>query len=322
MLNILVLLCGGTIGSQCKRGKISLDGGGTPKVIENYASKHTDISFTVKDVCSVSSEEIDDRFYLSLIKCFKALDLSGFDGVIITHGTDTLSFTAPLFAFGCRDARITVIFVSANYVPDDARSNACRNFSDAVSIIKKGAKGIYAVSDGEVVLASRLCEADWLNNRFSSFDGLPIMNVENGKITVNDIGLLKAVSEFDAHGISVNSFDNKILFITPYPGIDYSYFDLRAVSAVLHFTYHSSTASSGSLKPFIEKCRGLGKDFYIAPLKTGDMYDSTAKIIEYGAIPMYKISREAALGKLKLAYNSDSKMRGEILNGNIYFEHI
>lgn len=322
MLNILVLLCGGTIGSRSEHGKISLTAGGTLKVIENYNKAHTDISFTVKDACPVLSEEIDDRFYLSLINFFKSLDLSSFDGVIITHGTDTLSFTAPLFSFACRNVRIPVIFVSANYVPDDARSNAYRNFSDAVRIIKNGIRGIFAVSDGEAVLASRLCEANWLSNRFTSFDGTPILNVENDKITVNDCELLKAVNEFSADGISVNSLDNKILLITPYPGIDYSCFDLRAVSAVFLMTYHSATASSDGLKPLIEKCRELGKDFYIAPIKTGDMYVSTAKILEYGAIPMYKISREASLAKLKLAYNCDGAQRSEILNSSLYFEQI
>ncbi|MCH5191212.1 MAG: asparaginase [Oscillospiraceae bacterium] len=322
MLNILVLLCGGTIGSRSEHGKISLAEGGTLSVIENYNKTHSGVSFTVKDASPISSEEIDDKFYLLLINFFKSFDLSGFDGVIITHGTDTLSFTAPLFSFACRDVRIPVIFVSASYVPDDVRSNAHRNFGDAVSIIKNGIKGIFSVSDGEAVFAPRLCEADWLSNRFTSFDGTPILNVENDKITVNNRELLKAVNEFQAKGIPINSLDNKILLITPYPGIDYSCFDLSAVSAVLHMTYHSATASSNGLKLFIEKCRSLGKNFYIAPIKTGDMYDSTAKILEYGAIPMYKISHEAALAKLKIAYNCDGEQRGEILNSNLYFEHI
>lgn len=322
MSEILVVLCGGTIGSRANDGEISLAEGGALIVADNYKKTHSDVHFTIKEPFCVSSEEINDSFYVSLINYFKNLDLTPYDGVIITHGTDTLSFTAPIFSFACCDIEIPVVFVSADYVPDDVRSNANRNFSDAVSVIESGMKGVFSASDGDIILASRLCEADWLHNRFTSFDGRPIMTAKDDGISINNLELSKAVNSFRSGAVKVNSLDKKILMITPYPGIDYNMYEINGAEAVLHLLYHSATADSAALESFIKKCKNAGKDFYIAPVKNGDMYSSTKKMLNCGAVPIFNTSREAALAKLKIAYNSKTEMREEIINSNIYFEQI
>lgn len=322
MSEILLILTGGTIGSKSENGEISLTEGGAVTVAEKYLESHSDVNFTVAEPFSVSSEEIGDSFYLSLINYFKTLDLSRYDGVIITHGTDTLSFTAPIFAFAFCNVKIPVVFVSADYVPTDPRSNANRNFSDAVTLIKSGMRGIFSSSDGDIILASRLCEADWLKNRFVSFDGNPIMTAVDDEIKINNLELVKSLNSFDGEGVKINSLDKKILMISPYPAIDYNMYDISGAQAVLHLLYHSGTASSESLAPFIKKCREQGKDFYIAPVKNGEQYSSTVKMLECGAIPIYNTSRESALAKLKIAYNSEKNEREKILDSNIYFEQI
>lgn len=322
MTEILVIFSGGTIGSRSSGGEISISSGSTATVIDRYLKTHSDVNFTVYEPFSVSSEEIDDSFYLSLLDYFKTLDLSRFDGVIITHGTDTLSFTAPIFSFAFCSVKIPVVFVSADYVPADERSNAHRNFSDAVSVIKSGIRGIFSASDGDIILASRLCEADWLHNRFTSFDGAPVMTVQNDEIKINNLELVKSLNSFGGEGVKINSLDKKILMIAPYPGIDYDIFDISKFSAVLHLLYHSSTAASDKFLPFAEKCRNAGKNIYISPVKNGDLYSSTLKMLECGAVPIYNTSREAALAKLKIAYNSEEKNRSKIIKSDIYFEHI
>lgn len=322
MVKILTVLCGGTIGSRVKNGEIAVGRGGALCVQEKYLSEHNDAEFTVKEPFCISSEDIDDGFYQKLIDWFKTIDLSEYDGIIITHGTDTLSYTASVFGLIFCHVTIPIVFVSADYVPEDPRSNAYSNFSDAVSVIKSGARGIFAASDGDVILATRLCEADWLNNRFSSFDGKPIMGVNDGVLTINDADLYKSLQNFSGKGVYPNSLKEKILMISPYPGIDYSSFNTDGAAAVLHLLYHSSTANTRDLCRFVEKCLDMGKQVYIAPVKDGDLYSSTLSVIKSGALPIYRTSREAALAKLKIAYNSEAQEREEIINSNIFFERL
>lgn len=320
MTEILVVLCGGTIGCRASNGEIAVRSGGALIVAENYRKNHDDVSFTVEEPFCILSEEITDSFYTSFVNYFRRLDLSEYDGLIITHGTDTLSFSASLFALSFPDIKIPAVFVSANRVPDDPRSNANRNFEDAVNVIKSGVRGVYSSSNGSIILASRLCESDSIYNRFTSFDGAPAMTADGGEIKINNLDLVKAVTAFDGVRPRFGALENKILLITPYPGIDYDAYDLSKCSAVLHWLYHSGTAASKELAPFIKKCREAGKAFYIAPARKGDNYTSARTMLECGALPIYRTSREAALAKLKIAYNSDN--REEILGRNIYFEQL
>ena len=71
--------------------------------------------------------------------------------------------------------------------------------------------------------------------------------------------------------------------IKPYPGLDYSRFNLDNVDAVLHDLYHSGTACASlqwgenySLVEFIKRCEKQGIAVYLAPaIKSADAYQST-----------------------------------------------
>lgn len=145
------------------------------------------------------------------------------------------------------------------------------------------------------------------------------MTADGDDIKINNLDLLKQVSSFTGIRPSFESLGKKILLITPYPGIDYDIYDLSHCSAVLHWLYHSGTAASETVTPFIEKCKKAGKDFYIAPARNGDNYTSARRMLEYGAVPIFKTSREASLAKLKIAYNSGSL---DLINSSIYFEKL
>ena len=53
---------------------------------------------------------------------------NAYDGVIITHGTDTLQYTAAFTGYIMAGAQIPIVLVSANYVLEDVRSNGVDNF--------------------------------------------------------------------------------------------------------------------------------------------------------------------------------------------------
>ena len=98
--------------------------------------------------------------------------------------------------------------------------------------------------------------------------------------------------------------------------------------AILHLTYHSSTAccegEATSALCFVERCKQQGVDFYLAPLKqkpeTGHCYTTTDALLKAGAIPLYGISPEAAYAKLLLAYHLPNKDPKKWMQQPRYFE--
>ena len=89
---------------------------------------------------------------------------------------------------------------------------------------------------------------------------------------------------------------------------------------MLHGSYHSATAcverkqagaaySSRSVLYLARRCRSLGIDVFLSPLKASQRadlsgsYDTIADMLENGMQPVYSLTNETAYMKLALAYS-------------------
>lgn len=163
-MNILVILTGGTIGSAVSDGYISPDQNQGASLIQMYTEYVTEpVHFDCISPYTILSENLNGSHLHRLTECIRsripdifapaknageplenalcttlsAEDKKSYDGIIITHGTDTLQYTAAglrhLFA-GCR---LPIVLVSSNYILADARANGFANFAAAVSFIRR-----------------------------------------------------------------------------------------------------------------------------------------------------------------------------------------
>lgn len=321
-MKILVLHTGGTIASEENANVITPSH--TP-VIEKFLKEHNGTDFDSVPVCNILSENADSTFYEKLINTLLSAELTEYGGVIIMHGTDTLPFTASLVAMALRHIDIPVCFIGANYVVSDPRSNALDNLALAVNYIENGGKGFvvpYRNPDGKnlIHLATRLCQADFATASFNSVNNTRLAEVDgNGYISFNRKSgisydeISKPQKRIVGDKIKLS---NKVLLISPYPDIDYSVFDIEKTrpAAIIHTCYHSGTADGNKLPKFIEKCRSYGVDFYLCPIKKGEaFYGSTKSIIDSGAKPLYNMTVESALAKIKLCKSLDGINENDIL---------
>ncbi len=325
-MKILVLHTGGTIASADDNGVIKAVT--SFPVVEKFKEKDGDYVFDNEIIANILSENANSGFYEKIINTLAKKDLSQYSGVIIMHGTDTLSFTSSIVAMALRHIDIPVCFVSANKILSDKNSNALDNFTLAVGYITCGGKGFvvpYRNPDGRCLihLATRLNQADFATDSFSCAGFTPYAEVVKNSIVFYD----------DKTGISNRTLcaplkkllnceltlKNKVLLINPYPDIDYSVYDLEKTkpAAVLHTSYHSGTANAYALEPFIEKCRNLGIEFYFSPVKKNEaMYETTKLICGNAAKPLYNMTVESALAKIKLSVNCKNFSTNE----NLYYE--
>lgn len=323
-MNILVIHTGGTVGSVLNGGVISPDTrkSETDNLINDNDYKFDDIYLT-----NILSENADDSFYEALINYINSADLSKYQGIIIMHGTDTLSYTASLVAMALRHIEIPVCFVSANYVLSDERSNGLDNLRTAVGYITSGGKGFvvpYKNADGRMLihLATRIQEADFATGSFNSIGFSPLAElIKSSIVYYSNCGISQDnLSESKEKIISKDlKLNNKILLIRPYPEINYDIINIDKLkfNAVLHTGYHTGAADSTRLCEFIRKCKDNGVDFYHAPItRSNEQYKTTQEILSAGAEAMYSMTVESALAKLKLKYN----LKNIDLNKELYFE--
>lgn len=337
-MKILVILTGGTIGSRAEGAVINVNEAAAYTLIQLYQEKYgNDIAFEVIQPLNILSENMNPSHWEILLRTLAQVEFDKYDGVIITHGSDTISYTSALVGYCYRHIQIPIIFVASNYNLQDSRSNGLSNFYHAVCFIKdKTSKGVFVIfrnnkKESIVYLATRMIEADTYCDQFSTYGQIDFGQMIDGHFVATLCKQNPTMKELSALKEKIKTeeylFPKKVLLIRPYPGLDYRNIKLdENIGAVLHCTYHSSTACSTSenysITDFIIRCRENKIPVYLCSFKQdiNRLYASSMDILAAGAIPLINISTEAAYTKLMVAYNFLTTNQEEFMKENVYYE--
>ena len=250
ILKFLVVFTGGTIGSSVTDGYISTDINKKYQLIDMYHKKYgnesDDIIFEHFEPYTILSENLTGEYISILQTCIKEkIKEEKYDGIIITHGTDSLVYMAAAMGYAIGNGSIPIMFVSSNYVLDDARANGLDNFSYAVKFIKeKNGKGVFVsykntdnityIHRATRVMMQLPC-SDNIHSVAESYFGMYVNNIfqMNRKYReINDeTNILEPLSGRKC---------SDVVRIVQMPGIKYR-IDLEEVKAVLLDSYHSGT---------------------------------------------------------------------------------
>jgi L-asparaginase/Glu-tRNA(Gln) amidotransferase subunit D len=347
MKRILVVFTGGTIGSAAMGGIIDTSNNAPFKILQLFTQhypNHEAIHFDTLQPIQILSENLAPAAWTVIINAIEAAKPDMYDGIIVTHGTDTLAYSAAALSFYFHALAKSILLVSSDYPLDNPKGNGLANFMCAVEFINQGiAEGVFVpyrnagqtmqIHRGSRLACSLQLSGDFYsvqNKSFSQFDGQHftadgMLVIEPEKSTINH--------DHSNNTISLRpQFSSRVLMIKPYPGLDYSQFNLDNVDAVLHDLYHSGTAcatgqwgNNHSLTEFVKRCKVQGVPVYLAPaFKSDNTYQSTRELIELGAETIWNMSIEAAYVKLALAYGnfSDGQDIQCFLENDLAFEHL
>lgn len=238
MKNILVIGTGGTIASVRDGEVIRLD---NPFIVTEY-EKRADVNFICLSPFSVLSENMSVQLIFKLLDFIRE-NAGKYDGTVVLHGSDTLAFTSA-FVGNAFDSGI--VLTASNKPIGEHGSNGIENFRHAVDYLLNGGKEIAVSYDG-IFPATSLVSA----------------NDEDKFICINA----------DKRLPDLTALNDNVLIIEPYPGIDYDFFELKGVGAVIHKMYHSATVPD-SAKAFYKKCRDRGIPFYFVTSKPSADYET------------------------------------------------
>ncbi len=355
-INILVLMTGGTIcsskgengenQSNAKRAKA--------KIIDGYYASKSPVKDSVNfEVISLTEDVLSENITLStweeLLKILsQERAWTGYRGVIILHGTDTLAYTASLLALSLSGLPMPVILVSAGLDLDNEHTNGFVNFRVAVELIVNGiAPNVYATyknatTDGVddeyagdllVHYGSNLLQCGNYSSNFYSKNAIKVTNEQNAKLA----GKPFASSRFYAK--KIERLSEGVICIQPYIGLDYSKIDLDGVKAILHGAYHSGTVCVGrktqndrddnydrfSILYLLEKCKERGIDVFITPCdEKSYAYASTGDALRHGGVGVYGMTNETAYIKLLLGVSlgKSGKELADFMKSNVNGELI
>lgn len=306
-MKVLFVFTGGTIGSTLSGGYISADEGKPYLLIESYRKKFgMDFEYDIIQPYTELSENNTGDTLRNLIGSVKPNLDRGYDGIIITHGTDTLQYTAAMLSYTL-DTSVPVCIVSANYPIEDKRSNGLDNLKTAVDFINKsGAAGVWVpYKNGEetpkVHRGSRLIGGQPFTDYLYSVRDNYGYEYRNGVfLKKSEFSEIKNEISFFG-GERLGAAADMILRVESYPGMLYPIIP-PSVKYILMSSFHSGTVNtkSPSAAGFFREALGRGVKVFLTGTLEGESYESTKAFEDLGICPLNGLSPVAAYVKLWL----------------------
>lgn len=353
---ILLLSTGGTIASTIDYRT----GGVTPVLsaqdlynsvpeLSEYAKIDTEI------LINEYSENIGPKeWHLIISKIIAKINLGIYNGIIISHGTDTMSYTASALSFALQNIPIPVILVGAQRSSDRPSSDSSSNLISAVIFASQFKySGIFVVmhaSMSDDLIACHIGTRVRKNHTskrdaFQSIDMYPIATIDKNQIFMNDktiscISLNERSLQLEKNKLKLQTipskFDDRVFLLKYYPGFNpklIEYVTNNGYKIIIiegtglghlnkNCLYHLKNAiASGVLVFMTSQC--------IWGRTSLTVYDTGRDLIKIGVIPLSNMLSETAVVKamwlLANENNSDSilnKMQQNISNEIIPISHI
>lgn len=325
---ICVLFTGGTIGSKNEKKSVKVDSTQNNLLINLAKKQIKGVDFDCFSILNIHSENVQEKDLYSIVESIKGVDTTLYDGIILTHGTDTLTYSANYLSL-VLSLSIPVVLVSSAYPLDDIRSNGLANFVSAVRFIENtNYKGVFVSykNDGEnpkIHLASRLIESRELDGYVDSLAGKHFGEIKGKKFKAKNIP-----ENFELK----NCFDNyklcsDIVVIHSRSLLDFSIFDFenQKPKAVIVTTYHSGTVcvagDKTNFSQFVEYVKGKGIEVILASIdKNANVYESAVGL-QNACVVSFNQSQSMTVTKVMLSLGCGKDIK-TVLDTNYAYEKV
>lgn len=221
---ILLIATGGII--ACKRTENGLTPVLTSTELISYvpeAQKFCTID-TVQ-LMNIDSTNMNSQCWLKISACIEK-NYEGYDGFVITHGTDTMSYTAAAISYLIQNARKPIIVTGAQKPIDVDTTDARTNLLDSLRLASDDrAYGIYIMFDGKVICGTRAKKER--THSFNAFNSINFPNIA----TVRDDKIIFYIDDKNVQNKRLQFFhqmDDKIGLIKLIPSMSADVLDYMA----------------------------------------------------------------------------------------------
>ena len=300
MKKILLLTTGGTISSRLMGEGLEPD----PKLDLLPESLKASYEVTVKSILNLDSSNIQpEEWQLVAEEVFKAKD--SYDGIVISHGTDTMAYTSSVLTFMLLGIRIPVVLTGSQLPIDHPLTDGVDNLRTAFSMAASGRGGIFLAFDRKVILGCRAVKTHTTD--FGAFDSVnhPLIARVSGRgLEKND----DAIPEYDGDCILRKEISKKVFLLKLTPGLDPGIFDM-----LMDLDYRGiviEAFGAGGLhfirRNLVEKLELLRKTGITVVVNSQCLYETSdftlyqtgQRVLKTGAIESRDMTTEAAVTKL------------------------
>lgn len=302
--NILLLTTGGTIAS--KPGGQGLEPQRSDVMERELEQLRTYYRITVRDLICLDSSNITPEEW-QLIARHIYEDRAGFDGVVVSHGTDTMAYTASAVTFMLPNIDIPVVFTGSQLPLADMLSDGPENLRTAFAMAASGHPGVFLAFDRKVMLGCRAVKI-----RASGFSAFESVNARYAAQVTNR-GLAVDASVLPVPGGPprlADALSQNVFLLKLTPGLNPAVFDVLAAMGYKGIVIEAF--GLGGVNVLHKGLRGIRRaveDGISVVVTTQCLYDSSDlrvyqvgnQLLDLGVIQGRDMTTEAAMTKLMWA---------------------
>lgn len=304
MKKILLLSTGGTI--ACSKGNEGLAPSLTAESLLTYTKEIQDICYIdTMQILNIDSTNMHPEYWVHITEYIET-NYNNYDGFVITHGTDTMAYTAAALFYMIQDSHKPIVITGAQRPITFKETDAKRNLVDSIKFACNGIGGVFIVFDGKVICGSRAEKLRTKSyNAFESINFPHLATIEGNRIKYNDkISICKKKKELVFYKtLCTNIFLLKLIPATD-PDI-LNYLSDKYLGIIIE-SYGSGGIPFKDKKDFLSKLKMLDQKGKIVVIKSQVLLEGTdlsqyevgQKALKYPIIPAYDMSTEAIVTKL------------------------
>ena len=301
---ILLLTTGGTIASL--EGTDGLEPHRSDVMERELNQLRTYYDITVRDVMCLDSSNIrPEEWKLIARRVFE--ERQGFDGIVISHGTDTMAYTASAVTFMLPQIDVPVVFTGSQLPLADILSDGPDNLRTAFAMAASGKPGVFLAFDRKVMLGCRAVKV-----RASGFSAFESVNaryagvVSNRGLVLDERVLPKKAGEAKLRP----EISESVFLLKLTPGMNSAVFDMLSAMGYKGIVIEAfGLGGINVLSRELKSIRRCVEDGISVVVTTQCLYDSSDlrvyqvgnKLLELGVIQGRDMTTEAAMTKLMWA---------------------
>ena len=301
---ILLLTTGGTIASMPGGEGLEPHRSGVMERELNQLRTYYDI--TVRDVmCLDSSNMRPEEWQLIARDVFEGRE--GYDGIVVSHGTDTMAYTASAVTYMLPNIDVPVVFTGSQLPLADILSDGPDNLRTAFAMAASGHPGVFLAFDRKVMLGCRAVKV-----RASGFSAFESVNARYAAL-VSNRGLVvdqEILPERTGPAELRTNISRNVFLLKLTPGLNPAVFDMLAAMGYKGIVIEAF--GLGGMNVLNKGLRGIQRcveDGVSVVVTTQCLYDSSDlrvyqvgnKLLELGVIQGRDMTSEAAMTKLMWA---------------------
>lgn len=306
MNKILLISTGGTLASSCSVNGLA-PGMGGKEILSKIEGLTAGFAVDVEEVFMLDSSNIQPEHWAQLAACIYERR-KHYDGIVVVHGTDTLSYTAAALSFALRNIELPVVLTGSQVSIENPIADATENCRAALHMAASGCPGVYVAFNRKIIMGTRASKVRTRSfDAFESIDYPYAAKINSSGLVLNPCVFQSAEKEC----ILQNHFSTDVFLLKLFPGMNPDIFRKLKVLG-MRGVYIEAFGIGGlpfALRGLTEVIREVVQEGMIVAVGSQCLYEGSdfsvyevgRQVLDCGVIETGNMTSEAAITKLMWA---------------------